>query len=264
MTSCNYVLKVVEEAKKRPGLLSVSPTRHLPPTHRTLTPTSKAASPLPQHCIDMRRQRAFALLYQLTGFESPFNRPSVSPLSQQTTLNPGRIKRLRRAKKPIFLEKDKEVLEKKLTLVTQTKDGVPETPVPLSDIERLALEMETQRTPLRGRAMTEQEAEDSPALQATMAQTPPCASPALDPIDLLSTQVSPAKSDQGLFFPLLPSVPPSKPVRRVIDIPAYPFGQHKPIPDKVELMLLDEVEIRIRRKRTKLKKLVSEIESKAG
>lgn len=167
----------------------------------------------------------------------------------------------------MFLAKDKEILERILLEAIRKKEPEEQKAKPLSDVERLAMEAEVPRSPLRGRIMTEA-AEEVVLKEPASPDFNPSPDPSLppdflltpsDPMQFLSTKASPAKSDQNLFFPAVS--PPAQPkvYRRLIEIPAFPFGQHKPIPQKVEMIILDTVELKIRRKRAKLRKLLGEI-----
>jgi len=268
-------LQALQPAPRRGGLLSVSPTRQ-PVSLRTLTPCARTrdTSPLPDKWKELRRKRGFALLDWLSGREAANSaalKPDSSPtVTDSSSMQPS--KRLRKGKKAVFFAKDKEHVERYLLEVLRKKEPEPLVAKPLSDIEKLAREAEEQRSPLRGRLMTEQVetggmdfAEDvgqaSPQFHPSPNPIPPPSlelSPA-DPMQLLSTKASPTKSDQTLFFPAVSPQVQTKAYRRLIEIPAFPFGKHKPIPEKVEMVLLDMVEVRIRRKRAKLRRMLGEI-----
>lgn len=217
---------------------------------------------MPEKWVELRRKRGFALLDWLSNRETATPATSKPDLSPTVPDQPS--KRLRKGKKAAFLTKDKELVERYLQEVLRKKEPTASIAKPLSDVEKLAQEAEPQRSPLRGRVMTEQETE---------AGASPQFGPSPDPVVLpslelslaepLSTKASPAKSDQNLFFPVVSPQFQTKIYRRLIEIPAFPFGKHKPVPEKVEVVLLDTTELRIRRKRAKLRRLLGEITAQA-
>ena len=237
-----------------------------------MTPCARPrdTSPLPEKWVEIRRKRGFALLDRLSGRETNPNtsKPDLSPAAPDTSSSL-QSKRLRKGKKAVFLAKDKEILERVLLEAIKKKEPEEQKAKPLSDVERLAMEAEVPRSPLRGRVMTEA-AEEVGLTEVAEPASPdfnPSPDPSLppdlllssDPLQFLSTKASPAKSDQNLFFPAVSPQAPPKVYRRLIEIPAFPFGKHKPIPQKVEIVILDTVELKIRKKRAKLRKMLGEV-----
>jgi hypothetical protein len=226
---------------------------------------------LPEKWVEIRRKRGFALLDWLSGRETNPN-TSKQPSSPAVPDSSSSLqsKRLRKGKKAVFLAKDKEIVERILLEAIKKKEPEEQKAKPLSDVERLAMEAEVPRSPLRGRLMTEAAEEvgltegAEPASPDFNPSPDPSFPPDLllspsDPLQFLSTKASPAKSDQNLFFPAVSPQAQPKAYRRLIEIPAFPFGKHKPIPQKVEIVILDTVELKIRRKRAKLRKMLGEI-----
>lgn len=289
------LMRMLHPQTCRPGLLSVSPLRgRSVRTAQQSVPRRPDFSPLNSRGYgEQSLKKALDFFYRVTGLETAQrlevqNSAKDERKSEVLPDGPKDQSLKKRSKRCVFVHDDKEFLEKlNLTLqqMLQKKQEV-EPPKPLSDVERLAIEAELQalsrprgRTELRKAAghspdplptelaektvQIEQTVDTEAAIESeeTTKATEADSSPDMCKTPMLQTKRLSIGEERMHLPPLSPLNAPSPQyrVRVVVDVPTFPFGKHKPIPEKVETMMLTPIELRIRRRKQLVQQQVKQL-----